>query len=146
MIYIGSDHAGYDLKIELINFIKNDLKMNVEDLGCNSKESVDYPDYAKEVCKKVIDNDGLGIIICNTGIGVSITANKIKGIRSALCSEEYSASMARRHNNANVLALGGNVIGKELAKSILTVFLNSKFEGGRHQRRIDKIASLEKNI
>ena len=146
MIYIGSDHAGFDLKNELIQYIKNDLKLEVEDLGCYSKESVDYPDFAIEVCKKVNENTGTGVLICNTGIGISITANKINGIRCALCSEEYSAAMAIKHNNANILALGGNVIGKELAKSILKTFLNAKFEGGRHQRRIEKITSLEKNI
>ena len=146
MIYIGSDHAGFDLKNELIKFINEDLKTEVEDLGTNSKESIDYPDYAKEVCKKVIENNAIGILICNTGIGMNITANKINGIRCAHCSEEYSAVMARKHNNANVLALGGNVIGKELAKNILKAFLNSQFEGGRHQRRIEKIAMLEKNI
>ncbi len=146
MIHIGSDHAGFDLKTEIINFIKKDLKMNIEDLGCYSKESVDYPDYAVEVCKKVIKNNSVGILICSTGIGISISANRIKGIRCALCSEEYSASMARRHNDANVLALGGKVIGVELAKSILKTFLNSQFEGGRHKRRIDKIDLIEKNI
>ncbi len=134
------------LKTEIINFIKKDLKMDIEDLGCYSKESVDYPDYAVEVCKKVIKNNSVGILICSTGIGVSISANRIKGIRCALCSEEYSASMARRHNDANVLALGGKVIGVELAKSILKTFLNSRFEGGRHKRRIDKIDLIEKNI
>ena len=118
---------------------KNNLKKDVEDLGCNSKTSVDYPDYAEKVCKKVLENNGIGILICNTGIGISISANKIKGIRCALCSEEYSAAMAKKHNNANILAFGGNVIGKELAKSILKTFLNSRFEGGRHQRRIEKM-------
>ena len=146
MIYIGSDHAGFALKNEVIKLIKDDLKIEIEDIGCYSTESVDYPDFAKDVCKKVLENNGIGILICNTGIGISITANKIKGIRCALCSEEYSATMAKKHNNANVLALGGNIIGKELAKSIITAFLNSKFEGGRHQRRIDKITLLEKNI
>lgn len=146
MIYIGSDHAGFDLKNELTQYVKNDLKLEIEDLGCYSKESVDYPDFAIQVCKKVNENNGTGILICNTGIGISITANKIKGIRCALCAEEYSAAMAIKHNNANILALGGNVTGKELAKSILKTFLNAKFEGGRHQRRIEKITSLEKNI
>ncbi len=146
MIYIGNDHAGFDLKTELISFIKNVLKIDVEDLGCSSKDSVDYPDYAKQVCIKVKQNNGIGILICSTGLGISISANKIKGIRCALCSDEYSAEMAKKHNNANVLALGGNVIGPGLAKNILKKFLNSRFEGGRHQTRIDKIELLEKNI
>lgn len=146
MIYIGSDHGGYDLKNELIVFVKNDLKMDIEDLGCFSKESVDYPDFAIEVCKKVIKNNSMGILICSTGIGISISANRINGIRCALCSEEYSASMSRRHNDANVLALGGKVIGIDHAKSILKTFLNTQFEGGRHKRRVDKIELMEKNI
>lgn len=146
MIYIGSDHGGFELKSELIAFVKNELKLEIEDLGCHSKESVDYPDFAVEVCKKVIKKNSLGILICTTGIGISISANRIKGIRCALCSEEYSASMARRHNDANVLALGGKVIGIGLAKSILKTFINSQFEGGRHKRRVDKIDLIEKNI
>jgi ribose 5-phosphate isomerase B len=143
MIYIGSDHGGFELKTELLGYIKSDLKMEIEDVGCFSKESVDYPDIAKEVCTKVISHKkSFGILICGTGQGMAMTANKMPGIRCALCSEEYSAAMARKHNDANVLALGGRVIGRELAKSIINVFFNNDFEGGRHQGRIDKMMEL----
>jgi ribose 5-phosphate isomerase B len=117
--------------------------MEIEDMGTYSKESVDYPDLAKKVCDKVISDKGTGILVCSTGIGISIAANKIHGIRAALCSEEFSAMMSRRHNNANVLALGGNVIGTELAKSIVKSFFSAAFEEGRHARRVDKITQLE---
>jgi len=122
MIFIGSDHGGFDLKNEIINFLQNDLKIEVKDLGCYSKDSVDYPDIAKIVCDEVLKNNATGILLCGTGIGISIAANKINGIRCALCSNEYSAMMAKKHNNANVLALGGRVIGPELAKSIVKAF------------------------
>jgi ribose 5-phosphate isomerase B len=143
MIYIGSDHAGFNLKSDLVVFIRESLKLDIEDMGTHSKESVDYPDFAKAVCDKVLANGGLGIVICSTGIGISIAANKIKGIRAALCTEEYSAVMSRMHNNANVLALGANVLGTELAKSIVKSFFSGNFEAGRHSRRIEKIAKLE---
>ncbi len=143
MIFIGSDHGGFDLKNEIIDFLKNELKEEVKDLGCYSKDSVDYPDIAKNVCDEVLKNNAIGILICGTGIGISIAANKITGIRCALCGNEYSAMMAKRHNNANVLALGGRVIGPELAKNIVKTFLQSEFEGGRHQKRIDKITILD---
>ena len=144
MIYIGSDHGGFELKNQVFSYIKNELKISIEDLGCFSKDSVDYPDIAKTVCEQVLKNNGIGILICGTGIGISMSANKINGIRCALCSEQYSAIMTRKHNDANVLALGGRIIGVELAKSIVDAFLNTKFEGGRHQRRVDKIMLLEK--
>lgn len=144
MIYIGSDHGGYDFKQEVIKYIKDELKKDIEDLGCFSNESVDYPDYAKLVGNKVVKENATGILICGTGIGISIAANKIKGVRCALCSEQYSAEMTRRHNNANILALGARVIGIELAKSIIKTFLETNFEGGRHQNRINKIIELEK--
>ncbi len=144
MIYIGSDHAGFDLKNNIFSFIKNDLKIDITDLGCYSIESTDYPDFAVKVCEKVQENNNIGILICGTGIGMSIIANKIKGIRCALCSEEYSAEMARRHNDSNVLALGGRVIGSGLAKSIVNKFLNTQFEGGNHKKRIDKILKVER--
>jgi len=139
MIFIGSDHGGFDLKTEIIDFLKNELKEEVKNMGCFSKDSVDYPDIAKIVCDEVLKNNSIGILICGTGIGISIAANKIHGIRCALCSNEYSAMMAKKHNNANVLALGGRVIGIELAKNIVKTFLQNDFEGGRHQKRIDKI-------
>lgn len=143
MIFIGSDHGGFELKNEIVNFLNNDLKIEVKDMGCYSKDSVDYPDIAKIVCDEVLKNNTIGILLCGTGIGISIAANKINGIRCALCSNEYSAIMAKRHNNANVLALGGRVIGAELAKSIVKAFLESDFDGGRHEKRLEKITILD---
>lgn len=143
MIYIGSDHGGFELKEELINYIKEELKLEVKDCGCYSKESVDYPNIAEAVCDEVVKGDGLGVLICGTGIGISMAANKRKGIRCALCSEEYSARMTKKHNNANVLALGGRTTGPELAKGIVKAFIETDFEGGRHQRRVDMIMEIE---
>ena len=144
MIYIGCDHGGYDLKLEILSFIKDELKLEIKDMGCFSRDSVDYPDIARTVCDEINKNKGMGILICGTGIGISIAANKIDGIRCALCSEEYSAKMTRKHNDANVLALGGRTIGVELAKSIVETFFSTDFEGGRHQKRVEKICGLEK--
>lgn len=143
MIFIGSDHGGFDLKADLIHFIQKELKLDVKDMGCYSKDSVDYPDIARTVAAEVLKGEHTGILICGTGIGISIAANKIDGIRCALCSEEYSASMAKKHNNANILAIGGRVTGPELAKSIVRTFLATAFEGGRHQNRVDKMMKLE---
>ena len=143
MIYIGCDHGGFALKQEIFKYIKEDLTLEIEDLGCYDTSSVDYPDYAEKVCNKVIAENAQGILICGTGIGISIAANKIKGIRCALSSEPFSAEMTRKHNNANVLAMGGRTTGSELAKSIVKAFLSTDFEGGRHQNRLDKIAALE---
>lgn len=143
MIYIGCDHGGFALKQEIFKYIKEDLAEKIEDLGCYDTSSVDYPDYAEKVCRKVIAENAKGILICGTGIGISIAANKIPGIRCALCSEPFSAEMTRRHNNANVLAMGGRTVGTELAKSIVKAFLSTEFEGGRHQKRLDKISALE---
>lgn len=144
MIYIGCDHGGFALKQEIFKYIKEDLGEEAEDLGCYDTSSVDYPDYAEKVCRKVVSENAKGILICGTGIGISIAANKIAGIRCALCSEPFSAEMTRRHNNANVLAMGGRTVGTELAKSIVKAFLSAEFEGGRHQKRLDKISALEK--
>lgn len=142
-IYLGSDHGGFELKEALKPFLI-EAGHHVMDQGTDSPASVDYPDYAKAVGEAVLADEGsLGIVICGTGIGISIAANKIKGIRAALCSEEFSARMARRHNNANVLALGGRTTGVELAKSIVEVFLSESFEGDRHARRVQKICGLE---
>lgn len=145
MIIIGSDHGGFDLKNEVIDFVKNELKEEIIDKGCESKESVDYPDIAKSVCDEVIEKKCLGILICGTGVGMSMSANKVKGIRAALCSEEYSAMMTRKHNDANVLTMGGRVIGPELAKNIVKAFLSNEFEGGRHKRRVDKMSMMRED-
>ena len=143
MIAIGSDHGGYELKNHIIKHLE-EKGIELNDMGCFSEDSVDYPDIAEKVCAEI--NEGRaerGILICGTGIGISIAANKIKGIRAALCSDVYSAKMCRQHNNANVVCLGGRVTGRELAFMIVDTYLNEQFEGGRHQKRIDKIHALE---
>lgn len=142
MIYIGCDHGGYNLKLELIGYLeKNGFQFT--DMGCNG-EAVDYPDIAEKVCEKVLENsDNKGILICGTGIGISIAANKIKGIRAALCADWYSAKYTRLHNDANVICMGGRTTGAGSAVEMLDVFLHTEFEGGRHATRIGKIAKLE---
>ncbi len=142
-IGIGSDHGGYALKEEIRKLLEIS-GVDVVDYGTNDLTSVDYPEYGKIVGEAVVSGKiDRGIVICGTGIGISISANKVKGVRCALCSDTYSARMSMEHNNANVLALGGRVLGIDLAKEIVSVWLNSKFEGGRHQRRIDKISEME---
>lgn len=144
MLVIGSDHGGYELKNHIIKFLE-DKEIEFRDCGCYSEDSVDYPDIASDVCSEIINgNAERGILICGTGIGISIAANKIKGIRAALCSDVYSAKMSRQHNNANVLCMGGRVLGRELACLITENFLEEQFQGGRHQNRINKIHALEK--
>ncbi len=139
----GCDHAAYSLKLCLIEYAKS-LGHEVIDFGCNSEKSVDYPDFAYPVAQAVAKGDvQAGVVLCYTGIGVSITANKVRGIRCSLCSEPYSASLTRRHNDSNVLALGAGMIGAALAKEILRVWLTTEFEGGRHQNRINKISAYE---
>lgn len=137
MIAIGSDHGGYEMKEEIKKHL-DARGLAYKDYGCDGLESVDYPVYAKKVSHAILDGEcDRGIIICGTGIGISITANKIKGIRAALCSDCYSAQATRQHNDANILALGGRVIGIELAKKIVDTFLDTPFSGGeRHVRRI----------
>ena len=143
MLAIASDHGGFALKQEIMAHLK-DTGVEFEDLGTYSEESVDYPVYAAKLGKAVAAGEyERGILICGTGIGISIAANKIHGIRCALCSDCYSAEMSRRHNNANVLAMGGRTLGGELAKKITDTFLTTEFEGGRHQRRVDLIMALE---
>ncbi len=142
-IKIGADHAGVPLKSHLVTRLQASGH-EVEDLGPFSDASVDYPDYAGAVGRAVAEEGGsLGILICGTGIGVSISANKIDGIRAANCSDLFSARMAREHNDANVLSLGARVIGEGLAEEIVDVFLATPFAGGRHQRRVEKISALE---
>jgi len=143
MIAIGSDHGGFELKGYIIDFLK-EKGYEVKDFGTYSEDSVDYPDCAKPVCEAVMNGEAdKGILICGTGIGISIAANKHKGIRAALCGDVYSAKMTRVHNDANILCMGGRVIGRELAYMITETFLNSEFEGGRHEARIAKIHSIE---
>lgn len=142
-IIIGSDHGGYELKSNIMNYLDKNNSYIVENIGTYGGMKCDYPDIAHKLCQKVIEEKCLGILICGTCIGVSIAANKNKGIRCALCNNQYMAKMARKHNDANVLALGGRVIGNELAKDIVETFLSNSFEGERHINRINKI---EKNM
>lgn len=140
-IGIASDHGGYALK-EAVK--RHFSAMEFDDVGTHSAESCDYPDYVSRLCRKIQDGTlEKGIVICGTGIGAAITANKMRGIRAALCCNEFMAEMAKRHNNANVLALGARVLGDELAMRIIATWLDATFEGGRHQKRIDKIHGLE---
>jgi len=137
--FIGTDHAGFEVKPFVIEYLKK-KGIEVEDLGTYSSESVDYPDFAHKVAKAVLANPGSkGILICGTGIGMSLAANKHKGIRAALCHDYYTAQMARKHNNANILCFGARIVGKGVIESIIEAWLNSEFEGGRHQRRVEKI-------
>lgn len=142
-IALGSDHGGYNLKNEIISYLKEN-GYETKDFGTYSTESCDYPDYALKVAEAVANKEfEFGILVCGTGIGISISANKVPGIRAALCSDTFSAHATREHNNANILALGERVVGPGLAIDIVKTFLNSKFEGDRHQRRIDKISKIE---
>lgn len=141
-IVVASDHGGYDLKRVIADHLEA-RGFEVEDVGTHDHSSVDYPDYGRKAAVKVLEEGCLGIIFCGTGIGISLAANKVKGIRAALCAEEYSARMARRHNDANILALGGRTTGPDLAISIVDAFLEADFEGGRHGRRVDKIKAIE---
>lgn len=145
-ISIGSDHAGFELKESIIAILK-ELGLEVLDRGTYSpSESVDYPDYGKYTAQDVIKGDCLGILICGSGIGISIAANKVNGIRAALCHDVVSAQLSRMHNNANILVLAGRPFNKERADNaadIVKAWLNTEFEGGRHQKRIDKITAIE---
>ena len=144
-VAIGSDHAGFFLK-EWLRDLLRDQGLEVEDLGTHDETSVDYVDYARRVAEAVAEGRAeRGIAICGTGIGTSITANKVPGIRAALCHEGYTARMSREHNDANVLCLGGRVIGRELAGEIARIFLSAEFSGGRHARRVDKISELDRS-
>lgn len=136
-IGIGCDHGGYELKEDIVDFLSKEGHEPV-DLGCFSGDSVDYPDFANATCQKVLDGDcERGILICGTGIGMSMAANRHKGIRASLCNEACSARLSREHNNANILCLGARIVGVALALDILKVFLETDFSGGRHLRRIN---------
>ena len=140
MVAIGSDHGGFELKELIIRHLE-EQGVDVNDMGCYDKSSCDYPVYGRAVAKAVADGScEKGIVICTTGIGISITANKVKGIRAALCADTLSAKLTRLHNDANVLALGAGIVGPNLAVEIVDTFLNTDFSGEeRHQRRIDGI-------
>ena len=145
-IAIASDHGGFDLKENIIAYlIKKGLE--VDNFGVHSADSVDYPDYGIKLAQAIIDKKFVrGILICGTGVGMSIVVNRFPGIRGALCSDVYTAKMCREHNDSNILIMGGRVIDVSLAIEILEAWLNTEFEGGRHQRRLDKINQIETNL
>ena len=142
-ISMGCDHGGYLLKEHIKKYL-TEQGHEVKDVGCHSLDSCDYPQFGAAAARAVADGScEKGIVICTSGIGISISANKIKGIRCALCSEPLSAEMTRRHNNANMLAMGAGMTGPTMAERIVDTFLTTEFEGGRHQRRVDGISALE---
>ncbi len=145
MIAIGSDHGGYELKQAVTAWLR-EKNIPFLEFGCMDGQSCDYPLVASEVCGRILNGSAdKAILICGTGIGISIAANKIKGIRAALCTDTYMAKYTRLHNNANVLCMGGRVTGSGSAVEIVDTFLNTDFEGGRHQRRVDQISDIENN-
>jgi len=141
---LGSDHVGRTLKLELMKWF-DEKKIEYKDFGTYSSERTNYPEYAVPVAKAVVSGEyTFGIVICGTGVGISIAANKVDGVRCVCCSEPYSALLSRQHNNTNMLAMGSRVVGVDLAKMIVDAFLNGEYEGGRHQIRVDEIANIEK--
>ena len=143
-IAMAADHGGYELKNTLRDYLAQ-MGHELTDLGTNSPDSVDYPDFAKLCCDEVIrGNADFGILVCGTGVGISIAANKVKGIRCGLCPSPEIAALVKQHNNANVIALGGRFTDEETAKKIVDAYMAASFEGGRHSGRIDKISALEK--
>jgi len=142
-IAIGCDHGGYLLKQDVLIWLE-EHDYDFEDFGCYSRESVDYPAFGEKVGRAVASGEAdYGIVICTTGIGISIAANKVAGIRCAHCTDPLSAEMTRRHNDANVLALGAGLTGSNMALRMVEVFLNTAFEGGRHQRRVDQLNAIQ---
>jgi ribose 5-phosphate isomerase B len=142
-IALGTDHAGYDFKEGVQAFLAGQGH-DVQDLGTYDKQSCDYPDYAERVCKYVVQGAApFGILVCGSGIGMSIAANKVHGVRAALCHDLYTARMSRSHNDANILVLPSRLIALDIAKEMIQLFLNTPFEGGRHAGRVDKIMKLE---
>ena len=143
MIAIGCDHGGFALK-EAVKKHLEEKGIEIKDFGCYSTESVDYAIHAAKVAHCVADGEAeYGILVCSTGIGISMAANKVKGIRAALCCDTHAAEMTRRHNNANILCMGGLVISEQTGLDIVDTFLSFEFEGGRHQRRVDQLAAIE---
>lgn len=141
LIYLGSDHAGLDLKKILSAYLQN-KNFSIQDLGTHNQESCHYPHYAALVCRQVLEHNSLGLLVCGTGLGMSMSANRFPGIRAALCCTEFAARMAREHNDANILCLGSRIIGVELAQSILETFLKADFQAGRHQERLQLMDEL----
>ncbi|WP_321370909.1 ribose 5-phosphate isomerase B [uncultured Desulfuromusa sp.] len=146
MLVIGSDHGGYELKTEILQLLE-ERAVKCTDLGTDGSDSVDYPDFAAKVAGAVSSGEAeLGILICGTGIGMSISANKFPGVRAALVHDEFTAQMAREHNNANILVMGGRVLTPEQGKKFVEIWLDSTFEGGRHRNRLDKITAIEQRV
>ncbi|MCK5826232.1 MAG: ribose 5-phosphate isomerase B [Desulfuromusa sp.] len=146
MLVLGSDHGGYELKTAILEMLQ-EKAVECTDLGTNSSASVDYPDFAAKVASAVSSGEAqLGILICGTGIGMSISANKFSGVRAALVHDEFTAQMAREHNNANILVMGGRVLTPEKGKKLVEVWLAAEFAGGRHQQRLDKISAIEQKV
>lgn len=144
-ITIGSDHAGYGLKLKVIDHLK-ELGYEVLDVGTDSEASCDYPVFAHRVCKNIQEGvTALGILVCGTGVGMSIAANKHRGIRAAVCSDTFSARLTRQHNDANVLCFGERVVGAGVACDLVDAFLGAEFEGGKHARRVDLIRAIEED-
>lgn len=142
-IGIGNDHSALELKAEIIEFVEKQGH-EIVDYGTNSSESCDYPIYGEKVAHAVADGEvDCGILICGTGLGISLAANKVRGIRAAVCSEPFTAKMAKQHNNCNILAFGARVVGAELAKMMVDAWLNTEFQGERHQRRVDLLMDVE---
>ncbi|EAG1224051.1 ribose 5-phosphate isomerase B [Listeria monocytogenes] len=142
-IAIGNDHVGIELKPVIVAYLQ-DLGHEVDDFGAFSNERTDYPEYGKKVAESVAaGKSDLGILICGSGVGISIAANKVNGIRAVVCSEPYSAKLSREHNNTNILTFGSRVVGAELAKMIVQNWLDAEFEGGRHAKRVEMIARIE---
>ena len=145
-VTIGSDHGGFNLKEEIKSLLE-EMKIEYNDVGTYQAEAIDYPEVSGKVEKSILQGEAdKGIIVCGTGIGVSIAANKFKGIRAALCNDVFSAQMAAEHNNANIITLGERVVGAGLAKMIVKTWLTTEFAGGRHERRVNQITALEKNL
>ena len=145
ILAIGCDHTAYELKKLIVAHLKS-KGHEVRDYGCDGPESTDYPIYGERVGRAVACGEcELGVLICGTGVGISLSANRVRGIRAAVCSEPYSAEMARRHNNCNIIAFGARVVGQDLALMIVDHFLNARFEGGRHARRVDMIEAIDRN-
>lgn len=146
MLVVGSDHGGYELKMAVLEMLR-ERAVDCADFGTDSSDSVDYPDFAAKVASAVSSGKAeLGILICGTGIGMSITANKFSGVRAALVHDEFTAQMAREHNNANILAMGGRVLTSDQGKRLVEIWLDAEFEGGRHQNRLDKISAIEQQV
>ncbi len=144
---IGCDHGGFELKEEILKFLNTIDNIAVSDFGPSGKESVDYPDFGKKVSEAVSNGSmDRGILVCGTGIGMSIVANRFPNVRAALCHDHFTARMSREHNDANVLVMGERVIGKGVALEIVQTWLDTEFVGGRHQKRLDKIRQLERSI